>query len=67
MYFVFIFKECNKENLAFEVFHESLFAYESFCAYRNNVSIFFPDKTKFVSSANMTGLKYEEAFNKSFI
>ena len=30
-----------------------------------HVSIIFPDKNKFVSSAKMTVIKFEEALNKS--
>ena len=64
--FFFFFKEWNKECLVFELFNESLFAlkqtvtfFSSVFINWNNVSIFFADKKKFASSADMIGVKFE--------
>ena len=60
----FFCKEWSKENLLYEVFNESVFALNQTMTFSssvfidwNSVSDFFPDKNKFVSSANMAGVK----------
>ena len=69
---IVFFNEWSKKKLVFEVFNESLFVFNQTLDFSssvfidwNNVSIIFPDKNKFLSSAKMTVIKFEEALNKS--
>lgn len=71
--YIFFFKEWSKEISVFEAFNESVFALNQTMAFSsfglidwNNFSVFFPYKNKFVSSANMAGVNFEEALNKPF-